>query len=196
MKNFIAELRISVIMIAALAVILCGAYPVAVLAVAQGIFPDKANGSIVLRDGTVIGSSLLAQPFTGPGYFHPRPSVAGEGYDTASSGASNLGPTSQKLIDTVRERVEQYRVENGLGPGVPIPADAVTASGSGLDPDISVKNALLQAPRVAKARGMSEAEMQEKVRSWVQGRDLGLLGEPRVTVLLLNLALDEAKGRQ
>ena len=196
MKNFIAEVRISVIMVAALAVIVCGLYPVAILAVTQGFFPDKANGSLVLRDGTVIGSSLLAQPFSGPGYFHPRPSAAGEGYNAVNSGGSNWGPTSRKLIDTVKERVEQYRAENGLGPEVPVPADAVTASGSGLDPHISVKNALWQAPRVAKARGMSEAEMQEKVRRCAQGRDLGLLGEPRVNVLLLNLALDTAKGRQ
>ena len=196
MKNFIAEVRISVIMVAALAVIVCGLYPVAILAVTQGFFPDKANGSLVLRDGTVIGSSLLAQPFSGPGYFHPRPSAAGEGYNAVNSGGSNWGPTSRKLIDTVKERVDQYRAENGLGPEVPVPADAVTASGSGLDPHISVKNALWQAPRVAKARGMSEAEMQEKVRRCAQGRDLGLLGEPRVNVLLLNLALDTAKGRQ
>ena len=195
MRQLMVELRASLLMVFALAVILCGAYPVLVLAIGQSAFPSKANGSLVSDRSGVVGSRLLAQRFTSPHYFHPRPSAAGNGYDAANSGGSNLGPTSRRLIDTVKGRIEQYRLENGLGSDVLVPADAVTASGSGLDPDISVKNALLQAPRVAKARGMSEAEVQMKVRRGVQGRDLGLLGEPRVNVLLLNLALDTAIGR-
>jgi len=194
MKNFVTEIRVSLVMTALLALVLCGLYPVAVLAVAQGFFPSKANGSIVMHDGVAVGSSLLGQPFTEPKYFHPRPSAAGDGYDAANSGGSNLGPTSQELIDTVRDCVEQYRKENGLEPDVLVPADAVTASGSGLDPDISIKNALLQTPRVAKARGMSEADAQEKMQSCIQNRDLGILGEPRVNVLLLNLSLDASKA--
>ncbi len=134
LKNIINELRISFIATLCLAILLCGIYPAIVWLVAQGIFPDQANGSLVSVKGQVIGSSLLAQRFDGPGYFHPRPSAAGNGYDAANSGGSNLGPTSQKLIDAVKERISAYRAENNLAPGVLIPADAVTASGSGLDP--------------------------------------------------------------
>ncbi len=128
--------------------------------VAQTLFPDKANGSLIMRNGKIIGSELLAQNFTDPKYFHPRPSAAGDaGYDATSSGGSNLGPTSKKLIDSVKERVEAYRSENNLPRMVPVPADAVTASASGLDPHISVKNALIQASRVAKARDMNEKDV-------------------------------------
>ena len=195
MRNFATELKISVIMTGALAAILCGVYPLAVFATAQGFFPDKANGSVVYRDAGIVGSRLVGQSFSGARYFHPRPSAAGAGYDAANSGGSNLGPTSQKLVDTVQERVEQYRQDNGLDGGVAVPADAVTASGSGLDPDISVANALLQTPRVAKARGMNEDEVMKMVRDSTRGRDLGVLGEPRVNVLALNLSLDTSEGR-
>jgi K+-transporting ATPase ATPase C chain len=148
---------------------------------------------LVSVKGQVIGSSLLAQSFTGAGYFHPRPSAAGDGYDAVSSGGSNLGPTSQKLIAAVKERVAAYRAENKLAPQVLIPADAVTASASGLDPHISVKNALLQASRVAGARGISEGALRKKILSHTEGRDLGIFGEPRVNVLMLNLDMDGKK---
>jgi len=191
MKNLISELRVSVVATLALAVIVCGIYPLVVWSVAQTLSPEKANGSIIVRDGKTIGSELLAQNFTSPNYFHPRPSAAGDvGYDATSSGGSNLGPTSKKLIDSVKERVEAYRAENNLPPTVPVPADAVTASASGLDPHVSVKNALIQAGRVAKARGISEQAILVKVQAHTEGRTLGILGEPRVNVLTLNLSLD------
>ncbi len=194
MKNMLIELKTAIIATLVLAVIVCGVYPVAVLAVAQGFFPGRANGSLVSSGGTIIGSSLLGQPFTEPRYFHPRPSAAGTGYDATASGGSNLGPTSRKLVETVQARVAQYRTENGLAPDATVPADAVTASASGLDPDISVKNALLQAARVAKARGWEKGAVEAFVRKHTQGRTFGLLGEPRVNVLQLNLAID-APGR-
>ena len=188
-KNIINELRISLLATLFLAVLLCGIYPALVWALAQGLFPAQANGSLVSVKGQVIGSSLLGQQFAGPGYFHPRPSAAGDGYDAANSSGSNLGPTSQKLITAVKDRVAAYRTENNLAPGVSIPADAVTASASGLDPHISVKNALLQAGRVAKARGLSAEAVQKKIASHTEGRDLGIFGEPKVNVLMLNLDL-------
>jgi K+-transporting ATPase ATPase C chain len=192
-KSIINELRISFIATVCLAVLLCGIYPALVWAVAQGLFHSQANGSLVSVKGQVIGSSLLAQRFTGPGYFHPRPSAAGDGYDAVNSGGSNLGPTSQKLIDAVKERIAAYRTENILAPGVLIPADAVTASGSGLDPHISLKNALLQAERVAKSRGINEAVIQKKIAAYTEGRDLMIFGEPRINVLMLNLDLDRKR---
>jgi K+-transporting ATPase ATPase C chain len=189
-KNILNELRISVIATVCLAVLLCGIYPAVVWGIAQGLFHSQANGSLVSVKGQVIGSSLLAQSFTGAGYFHPRPSAAGDGYDAVSSGGSNLGPTSQKLIAAVKERVAAYRAENKLAPEVLIPADAVTASASGLDPHISVKNALLQASRVAGVRGVGEEALRKKILSHTKGRDLGIFGEPRVNVLMLNLDMD------
>jgi len=189
-KNIINELRISIIATVCLAVLLCGVYPAIVWGIAQGLFHSQANGSLVLAKGQVIGSSLLAQSFTGAGYFHPRPSTAGDGYDAVSSGGSNLGPTSQKLIDAVKGRTAAYRAENNLAPEVFIPADAVTASASGLDPHISVQNALLQARRVAGARGISEEALRKKILSHAEGRDLGIFGEPRVNVFMLNLDMD------
>jgi K+-transporting ATPase ATPase C chain len=189
-KSIINELRISFIATVCLAVLLCGIYPAVVWLVAQGIFPDQANGSLVSVKGQVIGSSLLSQKFTGPSYFHPRPSAAGDGYDAVNSGGSNLGPTSQKLIDAVKERIAAYRAENNLTPEILIPADAVTASGSGLDPHISVKNVLLQASRVARVRGVGEEALRKKILSHTEGRDLGIFGEPRVNVLMLNLDMD------
>ena len=190
MKAFITELRVALVSTIALAVILCGIYPVFVWVVAQGLFPREANGSLITEKGTVTGSSLLAQGFTGERYFHPRPSAAGQGYDAISSGGSNLGPISQKLIDTVKQRVADYRKENGLGPDAPVPADAVTTSASGLDPHISVQNALLQARRVAYARGMSDEGIRRRMEEQTEGRTLWIFGEPRVNVLKLNLTLD------
>ena len=189
-KDLIRELRTSIIATLSLAVILCGIYPLIVWVIAQGLFPTKVNGSLVARDGITIGSALLSQGFTDPKYFHPRPSAAGDGYDAIRSGGSNLGPTSKTLIDTVRKRVQEYRKENNLTPDALVPADAVTTSASGLDPHISVKNALLQAPRVAKTRGLSEGIVLKEIKNHTEGRNFGILGEPRVNVLLLNLALD------
>jgi potassium-transporting ATPase KdpC subunit len=190
MKELVAELRASIAATLLLAVLCCGIYPAVVWAVGQGLFSHKANGSLVKVDGKVAGSSLLAQGFTAPNYFHPRPSAAGQGYDAASSSGTNLGPTSKKLIESVKERVDAYRVENGLTPDARVPADAVTSSASGLDPHISVRNAMLQAARVAKARGLGEKDVLAKVGAHTEGRTFGLLGEPRVNVLTLNLSLD------
>lgn len=190
MKYFIRELRISLMATLSLGMVLCGIYPLLVWAVGQGLFPNKANGSPIVRKGMVIGSSLLAQGFTDPRYFHPRPSAAGQGYDATASGGSNLGPTSKKLVDGVRRRVMDYRLENGLPSGATVPSDAVTTSASGLDPHISVKNAQLQAERVASARGLSVEVVMRKLDAHTEGRTLGILGEPRVNVLMLNLDLD------
>jgi potassium-transporting ATPase KdpC subunit len=191
MKALITELRTSLTAIFVLGFILCLVYPLLVWGIAQGLFPHKANGSLIVREGKIIGSELLAQNFTEPKYFHPRPSSAGDiGYDGGSSGGSNLGPTSKKLLDAVRQRVLAFRAENKLSPQVLVPADAVTASASGLDPHISLKNALLQAPRVAAARGVGDQTVLKQMKHYTEGRDLGILGEPRVNVLMLNLALD------
>jgi K+-transporting ATPase ATPase C chain len=169
------------------------AYPLAMTGVAQVAFPDQANGSLVRDpDGEVIGSRLIGQSFAGPAYFHPRPSAAGEGYDASVSSGSNLGPTSADLLATVSERADAYRATNGLDEAELVPVDAVTASASGLDPHISVANALLQAPRVAEARGMPVDEVRDLVEEHTDGRSLGMLGEPGVNVLELNLALDAA----
>jgi len=194
MKNLVSELRIALIATFSLAIILCGIYPVLVWGIAQVVFPHKANGSLIVQNGKIVGSELLAQNFTDSKYFHPRPSSAGDtGYDGGSSGGSNLGPTSKKLIDSVKERIETYRTENGLSESVPVPADAVTASASGLDPHISVPNALIQASRVAKVRGLGQEVVQAMVKEHTEGRDLGLFGEERVNVLKLNLALDSRR---
>ncbi len=190
MKDLVAELRASIAATLLLAVLCCGIYPAVVWAVGQGLFSDKAIGSLVKVDGKVAGSSLLAQGFTAPNYFHPRPSAAGQGYDAVNSGGTNLGPTSKKLIEDVKQRVADYRTENGLAPDARVPADAVTSSASGLDPHISVRNALMQAARVAKARGIGEKDVMAKVEANTEGRTFGLLGEPRVNVLTLNLSLD------
>ncbi len=191
MKNILLELRIALQATLALGLILCGFYPLLVWGVAQTLFPEKANGSLVVEGQGLRGSSLLAQGFKGPQYFHPRPSAAGPGYDGLSSGGSNLGPLSRKLNESLKDRLIRYRDENKLSPEVLIPADAVTASASGLDPHISVKNALLQAPRVAAARGVGEKTILKQIERHTEKRDLGFLGEPRVNVLMLNRALDE-----
>lgn len=165
-------------------------YPGVVTGVCQVFFRKQANGSLIVRNGQLIGSSLIGQNFSRPEYFHPRPSAAGnDGYDPTASGGSNLGPTSQKLYDRAKAAVDQFRKENPDFSG-PIPADAVTASGSGLDPEISIANARAQAARVAKARSASATRVQQLIVSNTEGRDLGFLGEPRVNVLELNLELD------
>jgi len=190
MKNLVAELRASIAATLLLAVLCCGVYPAVVWAVGQGLFSSDANGSLVRVDGKVAGSSLLGQGFTAPNYFHPRPSAAGQGYDAAGSSGTNLGPMSKKLIESVKERVDAYRAENGLPPDARVPADAVTSSASGLDPHISPANANLQTGRVAAARGMTKEDVLKKVRAHTEGRSLGIFGEPRVNVLMLNLDLD------
>ena len=168
-------------------------YPLAVTGVAQLTMGDRADGSLVRRDGDVVGSSLLGQQFEGSEWFHPRPSAAGDGYDGAASSASNLGPTNPDLLATVDERVAAYRELNGVGAGTDVPVDAVTASGSGLDPDISPDNARLQAPRVARERGLELARVLELVDEHTHERTLGFMGEERVNVLALNLALDAGR---
>lgn len=170
-------------------------YPGLVTALCQVLFPKQANASLVEVNGRVVGSALIGQNFTRPEYFQPRPSAAGNsGYDPMASGGSNYGPTNQKLVDRVRAAVEQFRKNNPDYSG-PIPADLVTASGSGLDPHISPASAQAQAPRVAKARGVSVQQVGELIREHTEGRTLGFLGEPRVNVLELNLALDRLKSR-
>ena len=166
------------------------AYPLVITALAQVLFKDKANGQILYRNGEAIGSRIIAQPFTSAKYFHPRPSAAGNGYDGANSGGTNLGPTNQKLIDRVRADAAALQQEN---PGVPVPVDLVTTSASGLDPEISPAAAEFQIPRVARARGVAESTVRELVQKHTAQRDLGLLGEPRVNVLELNLALDHLR---
>jgi len=192
MKELFSEIRGAVMSTLVLVVVCCGLYPLVVWGVAQVCFHDQANGSlIVAKDGTVRGSKLLGQNFTDVKYFHPRPSAAGNGYDAANSSGSNLGPTSQKLNDAIKDRIAAYRTENGLKETDAVPADAVTASGSGLDPHISIRNAELQAPRVAKARGLPAEKVLELVRANTDRPDLGVLGDSGVNVLQLNLALDK-----
>jgi K+-transporting ATPase ATPase C chain len=191
MKEFFSNIRGAVVSTFVLAVVCCGLYPLIVFGISQAFFRDKANGSLIVDPGGIVhGSKLLGQGFADPKYFHPRPSAAGNGYDATSSGGSNLGPTSRKLNDAIKERIAAYRAENSLSETEPVPADAVTASGSGLDPHISVHNAELQTARVAKARGLSEEKVREQVQQNTDGRDLGVLGDPGVNVLELNLALD------
>lgn len=167
------------------------AYPLAVTGLARLIFPDRAGGSLIYRDGVPAGSALIGQQFGSPKYFSGRPSSAGQhGYDAAASSGSNLGPTSKKLINDVALRVSKVREENGLGANVPVPADLVTASASGLDPHISPESAYLQVSRVARARQMPEQKVRKLVEQHIEGRQFGVLGEPRVNVLELNLDLD------
>ncbi len=192
MKTIVKESLTAILATLLFAIILCGVYPVVIWGVSLLLFPHAANGSLIeSRDRVIIGSELLGQNFAGAKYFHPRPSAAGaNGYNAASSGGSNLGPTSQKLIDSVKARVEAYRAENALAADTLVPADAVTSSASGLDPHISLKNAGLQTPRIAKARRLGIDVVQEEVKKATDGRSLGFLGEPGVNVLKLNIALD------
>ncbi|AFK87389.1 MULTISPECIES: potassium-transporting ATPase subunit KdpC [Thermoanaerobacterium] len=169
-------------------------YPLTITGIAQLIFPHQANGSLIYKDGQVIGSSLIGQQFSDPKYFHGRPSSAGEtGYDATSSSASNLGPTNKLLIEKAEKLAQQVRKENGLKSNTAIPSDLITSSASGLDPDISIDAALMQIPRIAKARGISEEKLKNLVNEHIAGRQLGILGEPRVNVLELNIALDNLK---
>lgn len=184
------QLRPTLVLTLALCVLTGLVYPGAVTALAQALFPAQANGSLVTVNGRIVGSALIGQPFIKPEYFHPRPSAAGAGYDGAASGGTNLGPTDQKLAATVRARVDSA-VSAGATRGA-VPSDMVTASGSGLDPDISPANAWLQVARVAQARGVDSAAVRRVVDAHTTGRQFGLLGEPRVNVLLLNVALDSA----
>lgn len=169
-------------------------YPLAVTGAGQVFFHGAAEGSLVERNGDAVGSKWIGQPFTRPEYFHPRPSAAGGGYDAGASSGSNLGPTNQVLLDTVAERIAAYREENGLAPDAQVPVDAVTASASGLDPDISLANARLQAPRVAAARSLPLVRVLEAVDNHTDPRGLGFLGEAGVNVLSLNLALDQVRA--
>jgi potassium-transporting ATPase KdpC subunit len=173
-----------------LTILLGVAYPLAVTGVAQLVFPHQANGSLIPKGDQFVGSELIGQNFTKPEYFHPRPSAAGsDGYDPTASGGFNYGPTNQKLIDRVKASVDKFHKENPDFQG-PIPADLLTASGSGLDPEISPASAQAQSARVAKARGISADQLNQLVAQYTKAPDLGLLGEPRVNVLKLNLALD------
>ncbi len=194
MKTILLEIKTSIIATIVLAIIVSGLYPVVVWGLAQLAFPHQANGSLIeSNDRRVIGSELLGQSFSGEKYFHPRPSAAGTGYDAASSSGTNLGPTSQKLMDAIKTAAENYRKENNLSADVLIPGDAVTSSGSGLDPHISVRNAQLQLPRVAKARGLNEENVRDLVRQNTEGPQFGILGDAGVNVLKLNLSLDQAR---
>ena len=193
MKNIFAEFGRSIVATLFFAVILCGLYPLIVYGAGQLLFPHQANGSLLVdKSNTVRGSALLAQNFTGAQYFHPRPSAAGSnGFDATSSGGSNLGPTSSNLVANITANLATYRSDNGLATNAPVPADAVTASASGLDPHISVANAEIQIPRVAKARRLSEEQVRKLAQQNTRGRDLGVFGEPRVNVMTLNFALDQ-----
>jgi K+-transporting ATPase ATPase C chain len=181
------NLLISVLMTIATTVLLGIVYPLVVTGLAQLFFKDKANGQLIVQNGKVVGSRIIGQAFVGPGYFHSRPSAAGNGYDAANSNGSQLGPTNQHLIDRVKADVATNQVDN---PGEPVPVDLVTTSASGLDPDISPAAAEFQVPRVAKQRGISEDQVKQLIEEYSQSRQLGFLGEPRVNVLELDLDLD------
>lgn len=188
-QQLIPALRMTLVLTVATGLV----YPALVTGLAQILFRDQANGSLIRKNGRAVGSSLIGQQFTRPEYFHPRPSAAGRGYDPLASGGSNLGPTSSRLTVRVRESVRRYRAENPQSSG-DVPPDAVLASASGLDPHITPANAEAQAPRVAKARGVEPDRIRALIHRHLEGRDLGLLGEPRINVLVLNLALDETVG--
>ncbi len=187
------NLLIAILMTLVTTVLLGIIYPLVVTALAQLIMHDKANGQLIVAQGNVVGSRIIGQPFVGPAYFHSRPSAAGNGYDAANSGGTNLGPTNQKLIDRVKQDSAAAQSEN---PGRRVPVDLVTTSASGLDPDVTPANAEFQVPRVAKERGMPEEALRALVHKHTAGRDLGFLGEPRVNVLELNLELDQVRPMQ
>ena len=189
--NTLKEIKTTVLITLLLLIICCCIYPVFIFGAGQLLFPDKADGSIVYdANNKPIASTLLGQTFAADKYFNPRPSAAGNGYDSTSSGGSNLGALSQTLHDNVKQRVADYRKANHLSDTQLVPADAVTASASGLDPHISVKNALMQLPRVAQARGMSEPDVKALMEKYTDGPDLGILGDAGVNIVKLNLALD------
>lgn len=208
LATMLQQLRPALVSVALLTLLTGVIFPLLLAALAWPLFPGQSRGSLVIRDGAIVGSALIGQEFRGPGYFHARPSAAGRGYDASTSGGTNLGPASSKLRDGarddaatpdvdesfagVRELAETFRTTNQLSPDAPVPADAVTRSGSGLDPDISPANAALQVSRVARARGWSEDTVRRLVAEHTRGRQLGILGEPRVSVLTLNMALDRA----
>jgi K+-transporting ATPase ATPase C chain len=191
MRTYIRQLTPALLAVVVFTLI-CGViYPMVATAIGQVVFDHQADGSLIERDGHVVGSELIGQVFTAPDYFHSRPSAAGDGYDGAASSGSNLGPTNPDLLDAVKERVAAYREENSLPADAMVPVDAVTASGSGLDPHISVANADIQSARVAAARGLDVGTVMAMVHDYTEGRDLGVLGEPGVNVVRLNLALDD-----
>jgi len=185
------NIQIAVLMTVTTTVLLGIVYPLVVTALAQLLFRDKANGQLIVQNGTTVGSRIIGQTFAGPGYFHSRPSAAGNGYDATNSGGSNYGPTNQKLIDRVSGDLTRIQAEN---PGVPVPVDLVTSSASGLDPDISPAAAAFQLRRVASERKAAEVDIARLIEEHSEGRQLGLLGEPRVNVLELNLALEARYG--
>jgi potassium-transporting ATPase KdpC subunit len=190
-----SALRMAISMLVLMTIVTGIAYPLAITGIAQLIFPHQANGSLVRKGDAVVGSSLLGQYFSKPEYFHPRPSAAGApgtvapGYDPMNSGGTNLAPSSQKLVDTVTAAINANQSDN---PGIPVPGDLVTASASGLDPDISPEAAAFQIPRVAKARGIAEDRVRDMVKQCTKGRTFGIFGEPRVNVLKLNMLLDSS----
>lgn len=186
--NITRNLIIAVLMTIVTTLLLGVMYPLVVTGLAQALFPAKANGQLIVRNGTVVGSRIIGQAFSSSGYFHSRPSAAGTGYDAAASAGSNLGPTNKKLIESVKAAVDAARQEN---PSAPVPVDLVTSSASGLDPHISPASAAFQVPRVARERGMSEVDVRRVVAAHTEGRQFGFLGEPVVNVLELNLALDD-----
>ncbi len=195
-KNVVAQLldnlRPAIVGMVLLTILTGILFPLALFGVGGAIFPKKAAGSLVRRNGAVVGSAWIGQAFSRPEYFHPRPSAAGNGYDASSSGGTNFGASNPKLIDAVRQSAQDFRKANGISSFADIPIDAVTNSGSGLDPHITPQNAALQIARVARARGLTEDQLRALVEAQTQGRQLGFLGEPRISVLALNLALDQA----